>query len=384
MPLASFISSNKEGFFNNTVINEFSLSDGKKIPKGMKLVKAFKYFEEDKHLLEDIQNYASRIIQEDKITGTLCFSVHPLDFLSLSENTYNWRSCHALDGEYRGGNLSYMTDCSTFICYLKGASNQKLPHFPDDVLWNSKKWRVLLFMENKKRGLMAGRQYPFTTINGLNEVSNAMKKAFNYYTYDWVDAVITEYKNKFNDELFELYDNYIPIQGKIYKMSDIITDNPGSLQYDDLLYSTCYTPFYALTQGNCYFSDNDPPHWYIGGEVDCLCCGKSQIENSEYMRCFDCELQYGDSDDDNIAYCACCDSRIFVEDAEEVGDDGALVCPACADTQCKRCEACGNLYFNNEITYNREKEMYLCPWCSRDADEGKDIKRYNLRNYINF
>ena len=68
----------------------------------------------------------------------------------------------------------------------------------------------------------------------------------------------------------------------------------------------------------------------------------------------------------------------------EVGDDGALVCPACADTQCKRCEACGNLYFNNEITYNREKEMYLCPWCSRDADEGKDIKRYNLRNYINF
>ena len=307
-----------------------------------------------------------------------------MDFLSLSENTYNWRSCHALDGEYRGGNLSYMTDCSTFICYLKGASNQKLPHFPDDVLWNSKKWRVLLFMENKKRGLMAGRQYPFTTINGLNEVSNAMKKAFNYYTYDWVDAVITEYKNKFNDELFELYDNYIPIQGKIYKMSDIITDNPGSLQYDDLLCSTCYTPFYALTQGNCYFSDNDPPHWYIGGETDCLCCGKSQIENSEYMRCFDCELQYGDSDDDNIAYCACCDSRIFVEDAEEVGDDGALVCPACADTQCKRCEACGNLYFNNEITYNREKEMYLCPWCSRDADEGKDIKRYNLRNYINF
>lgn len=46
----------------------------------MKLVKAFKYFEENSRSLEDIQNYASRIIQEDKIEGTLCFSVHPLDF----------------------------------------------------------------------------------------------------------------------------------------------------------------------------------------------------------------------------------------------------------------------------------------------------------------
>ena len=92
MPLASFISSNKEGFFNNTVINEFSLSDGKKIPKGMKLVKAFKYFEEDKHLLEDIQNYASRIIQEDKITGTLCFSVHPF-YLDIQRWRTN-RCCH--------------------------------------------------------------------------------------------------------------------------------------------------------------------------------------------------------------------------------------------------------------------------------------------------
>lgn len=126
----------------------------------MKLVKAFKYFEENPRSLEDIQNYASRIIQEDKIEGTLCFSVHPLDFLSVSENTYNWRSCHALDGEYRAGNLSYMVDRSTFICYLRGAENQKLPHFPEDVLWNSKKWRMLLYMEDKRRGLMAGRQYP--------------------------------------------------------------------------------------------------------------------------------------------------------------------------------------------------------------------------------
>lgn len=84
------------------------------------------------------------LIQEDKVTGILCLSIHPLDYLSLSENTYNWRSCHALDGEYRAGNLSYMMDNTTVVCYLKGEDEAELPHFPAEVKWNSKKWRMLL------------------------------------------------------------------------------------------------------------------------------------------------------------------------------------------------------------------------------------------------
>ena len=84
------------------------------------------------------------ILQEDKIEGTLCFSVHPLDFLSSSENTYNWRSCHSLDGEFCAGNLSYMADSATMICYLKSDKEEILPRFPEDIPWNNKKWRVFL------------------------------------------------------------------------------------------------------------------------------------------------------------------------------------------------------------------------------------------------
>ena len=71
--------------------------------------------------------------------------MHPLDYLSLSENTYNWRSCHSLDGEYRAGNLSYMMDKSTVICYLKSNDDVILSNFGPEVKWNSKKWRVLLY-----------------------------------------------------------------------------------------------------------------------------------------------------------------------------------------------------------------------------------------------
>ena len=122
--LADFIYYMRDSFFDNITTEDYEYK-GQIIKKGTKLIRAFKYFEEDKYVLTEIQNHASRIIQEDKIEGTLCLSVHPLDYLSASENTYNWRSCHALDGDYRSGNLSYMVDNSTILCYLK-ADNDEL------------------------------------------------------------------------------------------------------------------------------------------------------------------------------------------------------------------------------------------------------------------
>ena len=162
----------REGFFKNEVVDDYQLYDenGNKsrlIKKGTKLIKTFKYFVEDEELLHTLESRASQIIQENKVEGTLCFSVHPLDYLSISENDYNWRSCHALDGEYRAGNLSYMTDECTIICYLRGKKETKLPRFPESVKWNSKKWRVLFYISNNKEMVFAGKQYPFTSEGGM-------------------------------------------------------------------------------------------------------------------------------------------------------------------------------------------------------------------------
>ena len=167
--LGRFLDYQRDGFYKNGVVEEYKLSDtkGTIITKGTKLVKAFKYFIKNEAVLNELQSKASQIIQENKVEGTMCLSVHPLDYLSISENTYNWRSCHALDGEYRAGNLSYMMDSSTIVCYLKGDNEVKLPHFPDDVLWNSKKWRVLLYLSNDWKMIFAGKQYPFTTESGM-------------------------------------------------------------------------------------------------------------------------------------------------------------------------------------------------------------------------
>ena len=148
--MAHFLSQNREGVPENKVVCEYRFED-KLIPVGMKIGKALSRYWVDRvdlEVINDIQVRLSQIVQENKISGKLCLSVHPLDFLSSSENQHNWRSCHALDGEYRAGNLSYMTDSVTVMAYLKSEEDVELPRFPAYVPWNNKKWRCLLFFDN--------------------------------------------------------------------------------------------------------------------------------------------------------------------------------------------------------------------------------------------
>ena len=224
------------------------MSDGKKIQAGTKIVKSFKYFIEHQDLLFDIQNKASEIIQKDKIEGYLTFSVHPLDFLSSSENTFNWRSCHALDGEYRAGNLSYMLDSSTIMVYLKAEQDAKLPNFPDDVPWTNKKWRMLMHFNTGLDVVFAGRQYPFSSPGALDVVREVfyrfmvrekyrwgemIKDHWSYWHNDYIkDFEYSEYSNEDSAGISE--DRYAVINRGIWDIEQICKDVSGSLHFNDI------------------------------------------------------------------------------------------------------------------------------------------------------
>lgn len=263
--LADFIYDNKDNFFTNIVNKDTHYKDFV-IPKGMKIIKAFKYFVDDKEKLIEIQNKASMLIQEDKTTGTLCFSVHPLDYLSSSENTYNWQSCHSLDGQYRTGNLSYMADKSTIVCYLKGSDNfSVLPNFPENIKWNSKKWRMLLFANEKLDMIFAGRQYPFSSIGALNIVREEISKIFLTNYSPWSK---------------EAYINFSGKQKTDYIRNSIETP----YYYNDLTESIYY---------DCYYMYNDKQKntikpVIIGNKVKCIRCGKKKASSTEIMLCEKC------------------------------------------------------------------------------------------------
>lgn len=362
--LATFLEDNRAGFFKNKVV--YGNED---IPVDMKLLKAFKYFESDPYILKELQTRASMIIQEDKVEGYLCFSVHPLDFLSSSENTYNWRSCHALDGEYRSGNLSYMMDSATIMCYLRGSEREKLPNFPSNVLWNNKKWRMLLFFSEHWDVMFAGRQYPFFSRTALDTVKNGLftTNMLPYSTWsDWHDDQL-KYFEFANDKLNYEMDggplmwHYICLAGELYPLNEVVIDQPHSRHFNDVLRSSCYTPFYCFRR---YRPAGRKPLVKIGGEIPCCSCGCNYIATTDSMLCEECELDFGDSDDDRFGYCDLCERRILVDDGYFVESHGHLICGQCYEYHTTTCNSCARIEYSDEITYDKETHRYLCTRCN--------------------
>lgn len=368
MPLAEFLYDNKQDFFDNHLSHDYHTRRQGIIPKGTKIIRAFKMFESDSRALADLQNQASMIIQEDKVTGTLCFSVDPLDFLSTSENTYHWRSCHALDGEYRCGNLSYMMDKSTIICYLRGEKEAQLPNFPPDVLWNSKKWRMLLFFAENKLALMAGRQYPYFSPIALDKVQAELLRLgvlSNTSTWSpWYNDYIVDI-NRVNPRA-SYADTYLDgrcifLQKRPYLMQDIVKDMKNSMHFNDLLHSSFYIPYYCWART---YEVHKDLVFELGGTIPCLCCGTNRISHTDLMFCDDCACEYGSGEDSYFRYCACCDRRFLTETGTFVDGLDDIVCPDCAAMHTKNCEDCCDTWFTTDLIYEPDSQQYLCPHCN--------------------
>lgn len=363
--LALFIEENRDNFYSNQTEKEYKTGDIV-IPKGMKITKAFKFFISDKDILNEVQSKASLILQSNKIEGTLCISIHPLDFLSLSENNHNWRSCHALDGEYRSGNLSYMADEATAICYLKSDNKEVLPRFPEDVPWNSKKWRMLLFASERGDMLFAGRQYPFCSDGALEKVDELLN---NYFRSDsrfwtvWMNNCISEFQSDLFDETINLPKRYI--LGKNYNLVSInhlINEPQHPLHFNDLTRSSTYNkPYYKYKTnhwgGIDFFDRNTKKSFNIGQDVPCLCCGQNFIENNiEIMSCTSC---FSNFDEHHQIQCSCC-GNYFDEEEICYYNDNAY-CENCYNDNFSMCDVCyGDYPKDTLVSYEGQMHCYNC------------------------
>ena len=383
--LYNFVKEQKNGFFNNEVISDYDVGE-KRIRKGTKLIKTFKFFASGKEL-ENIQNDASRLIQENKVEGYLCLSVHPLDFLSSSENNYKWRSCHALDGEYRAGNLSYMTDTTTFMCYLKGDNEDQeiLPHFPSSVPWNSKKWRTLMFISEDQNMIFSGRQYPFPLQNCLtyvldNFIKVKLSERKTHWPWQandkisWSSWTDTKIKDIFvGQENIKCCSDktYIPLGDEAIALTDLVQDAAHSRHFNDVLNSSCYDPIYTfryLDYDNEKFglTNYHNTKFLIGGEVSCLHCGNSYIaEEGDTMLCNYCLDNLGER---NYYYCDCCGTSSTLEE-DFWFMEHETVCCSCIETYYTCCDKCGEYYRKEEIIYDSDNDRFLCPDCKEYMEE---------------
>jgi hypothetical protein len=383
--LSYFLDVTFDDFFDNKLSHNYYFEDDLTLKAGSKLIKSFKYFESDPIMLRAYQDRASQLIQENKIEGQLCISIHPLDYLSVSENNANWRSCHALDGEYRAGNLNYMADNCTAICYLRSPEDEVLGSFPDSIKWNSKKWRMLLFFSQDKRMLFASRQYPFHTDVGLKiildqllpesgllkeeEPTNSFRKT---HWAPWSNKRIGDIC--LEDGTTIVYGDMIPLGKEIISIHELIKTCSAPLFFNDLTQSSSYTPLYTYKIRNEFgwksvITVPEQTRFKIGENIKCLCCEKKDAVLSDSVYCIDCDLKYGHSENDDIfTYCDRCGARITFEEAVTVGDDGENWCQDCFSEYGRECKACGGFYDISEFILDDDDDE-ICRWCRIDIEE---------------
>lgn len=386
-----FVKANKDSFFENLVSNT-QLTFGKDIKIGMKLSKAFKFFISDKDQLNTIQQLASKYIQQDKIKGTLCVSVHPLDFLSASETTYNWRSCHSLDGEYRAGNLSYMADTVTFMWYLRGEDQVVLPNFPPDVKWNGKKWRMLCYLDETWQHCFLGRQYPFD-LEGIPQLIR------QYLPGEWMpftDFQLSDFpvpegqlnlqpeqdnfftRFGYNErDYFALNGSFIALRTStgtdLFKITNVVQDDPSKLHYNDLLYSSYYKPYYS---SKVRIDKPGQPKLHVGHEVPCIMCGSDVIVNGEgHMLCSNCAHEYVY---DDSYQCAVCGEWYDPDDMTYL-HNGDVVCPRCVENgDIHYCAECGEWFYDDELIYSHKFNTWYCRRCFEEvAEEEMQFRKEN-------
>lgn len=345
-----FLESNFSGFFSNIVVNppennEFG------IVRGSKLLKSFKRFAADNDVRE-IQDLASRYIQRSKIEGYLYFSVDPTDFLTLSENNENWTSCHTLDGDYRGGNLSYMVDNTTIIAYICDGLNKRLKVLPEGYTWNSKKWRMLIHT-NFSTIVYYNRQYPYSSRQLLELTHDIFTEKFMpYLMSNPVCRGFREVKAADGRNVFMFSHNQITFGSTTYDSRELI-DDTDYIGYCDLISSNLYAPIFSYRIDRKFGRYGVVPPQYIplsqlksrkyfeeekalvtsnfsikvGGKALCPCCGKQAIERSESFLCEKC-IEDNDAEEDFFNACCSCGHKIYPGDKWKVYKD---------EIYCKKC-----------------------------------------------
>jgi len=350
-------------------------------PVGMKLSRVLvKHFGID---AEDVRQRLSMLIQSNKVTGRLVISVHPLDFLSSSENQHNWRSCHALDGEYRSGNLSYMCDNVTFIAYIKSEEEVTLPRFPSTVPWNNKKWRCLFFRDYDNGQIWAGRQYPFFNSQALRYIADALM-LLDYFAEDgtgsylnshpWVsrpqffcdtlrgDVFLDDNRPKvFNDTyVFMGHDDI-----KMEKLRNYVHTDEEAMCYNDLIDSHTYAPYVLRYKNPTTWIPHNLQSFTIGAPAPCVCCGEKPIAYSDMMLCKQCLLYETDFEHEAIRHCDDCGRRILEEEAHYDMDTDLVYCDDCwEEHQPHSCSKCGVLCSPGKL-YKDDNGLFYCRYCAR-------------------
>lgn len=268
-----------------------------------KLVEAFSF---DKAEFENYRISHSQILNQKKLKGTLCLSIHPLDYITMSDNDSGWESCMSWENQgcYRQGTVEMLNSDCVVVAYLEAERPMKLTR---ELSWNNKKWRELYIVTPDVVTNVKG--YPYCNSNLTTEVLN------------WLRELI----QKSGLEQFSEYDNKIYHHGGDEEFDDLLREREITLRFHTgLMYNDFGHPYqYCLVRSSLPNQSHREINY--SGASECMLCGELDpefVNNSEAMNlvCRSC---------DNVVVCACCGEPLYGNDYVYINDEP--ICISCSE-----------------------------------------------------
>lgn len=279
-----------------------------KISGGMKIMKAIGKIAEILHMEEDFERFRivhSQVLNSKTYKGELCLSIHPMDYMTMSDNNNHWSSCMSWrgEGEYRQGTVEMMNSNCVIVAYLKSSSEKMF------CGWNSKKWRSLFIVHPNFMTNVKG--YPYNN-NDLDAQVLEWLKELAEANCNWPFKEFNTVKYKYNRH----YGDIEPLDG-----------NPLPADFSVKLWThKMYNDFGALDHQIGVFSDRPVNEAiYYSGPSQCMRCGDYEhyaIDEPQDLLCEYCRPE------DDYLYCECCGERIYEGD-EYYSPDGYPYCEYC-------------------------------------------------------
>lgn len=330
--------------------------DNFKIPQGTKIFKALKSFvnfalknkiieqieyDELNYLIEHLRIQHSQIFNQKKISGNLCISIHPMDYITMSDNGNNWDSCMRWSnsgGDYKVGTLEMLNSPSVVVCYLE---SKKPWNINDDYSWNNKKWRELFIVDKDFICGIKGYPYPSSYLETM--------------CANWLADLVEEYYHNKIVRINYRYDKKITFE-TILMYNDINANDECFLYYSE----------------DAIEADEELTFNY-SGYARCLKCGEIISEDwaeadalSDSFLCPDCV---------GYKFCADC-GELIGHYSDAVEHNGKWYCEECMLEHGFYCGECEEFHWDDEAPQS-ERAIYIAY-----KDKNSEQVELKILNYL--
>lgn len=312
---------------------------------------------------EEVRQAHSMVLNQRAFYGNLCLSIHPLDYMTMSDNDCGWNSCmrwreddeEGTVGCYRLGTIEMMNSPCVVVAYLEAAEDMPIDC---SYSWNSKKWRMLMIV--RPEIILANRNYPYE------------EKFLKDAALNWMREVCQE----------RGYGNY---DDKVYEVG-----NSNALRIDDKSIMTSFRTDFMYNDINSAKSAYIDKDFFLkcsiagyrlnySGIATCIGCGKtipySSAVDASTVGCPEC-----------MGYVQCCDCEgWFDEDyCHWDGVTGDYYCEDCFGCNSDQCDCCYSWdlskYMHHYPVLGANAHLTICSWC-KDNEEKKILSRFGPKFY---